>query len=95
MSISRSSAPWRRIIFNVSIGISFLYFPWWITALIGIVFVVSDQPFEIILWGVLIDALGGAPVPTFYNVEMLFTIGFLVLLIASRFVRTRLMIDYV
>jgi|GEM_PF-3729229 len=91
--MSRGSNNWKRILFNFALLLSLLYFPWWITALIGVLFIVSEQPFEIVIWGILIDALAGAPVPSFLGVEMLFTLSFFALLIIARLVRERLMME--
>ena len=82
---------WKRILFNGAMLLSLFYFSWWITALIGLLFIISVRPLEIILWGIGIDAFGAAPVPAYFNFEYFFTFGFLGALIAARMIRERIM----
>ncbi len=86
----RSSAT-IRLLFNAAMLLSLIYFPWWITALIGLLFIVSLRPIEVVFWGIVIDAFGAAPVPAYGGFQYFFTFGFLLALTAARVVRKRIL----
>ena len=48
------------------------------------------QAYEIIVWGFVADTLYGAPVALYYNIEFLFTLFFVVLVIIAVPLKRRL-----
>lgn len=52
----------KRILFNVSIVASLVFFQWWITLILILIgFFVFPKFYEGIVWGFIIDALFGTP----------------------------------
>lgn len=80
-----------RIVFNILMFLSVLFLPWWVTVIVAMVFLSKFKAYEIIFWGVFVDILYSASVPSFLNIEYLFTITFIVLLIISHYLKRRLM----
>jgi len=80
-----------RVIFNILMLGSILFLSWWVTAIVAIGFLFKFRAYEIILWGIFADVLYGASVPSFYNIEFLFTIGAIVFFILSYFLKKKLM----
>lgn len=80
-----------RIVFNILMFLSVLFLPWWVTVIVAMVFLSKFKAYEIIFWGVFADILYNASVPSFLNIEYLFTITFIVLLIISHYLKRRLM----
>ncbi len=70
---------------------SVLFLPWWITIIFAIGFLFMFNAYEIMLWGILADLLYGAPVESFYKIQFLFTIGFMLFFVASYFLKKKLM----
>jgi hypothetical protein len=91
MFTSVNNGLWKRLLFNLAMLLSLFYFPWWITALIGLLFIVSVRPLEIVLWGIVLDAFGAQPVPAYGNFQYFFTMVFLLALIVTKIVRRRIM----
>lgn len=79
-----------RIIMNIALALSILFFPWWVTGLLAVLMIFMFQAFEIILWGFIADTLYGAPVAAYYNTEFLFTLLFVALLILIVPIKRRL-----
>lgn len=80
-----------RIAFNVLMFASVLFLPWWVTVIVAVVFLFKFTAYEIMLWGVFADVLYSASVPSFYNIEFLFTIGAIVIFVLAYFIKRRLM----
>jgi len=77
-----------RILYNIVVLLSILFFPWWIFALVMILFVALVRvPYEILFWGLLIDSLFGSEL-------YVFTWGASIALILSIFIKERLLFYY-
>ena len=64
---------------------------WWLTWCAAIVLLFYFPIYyEIILWGVMYDALYGMALPEFWNVRYIFTIASIALFLISFFLRKRL-----
>lgn len=72
-----------RVVLNIFLGISILFFPWWISLIIGLVLIMSCKAYEIIVWGLLFDALYGTSVNIFYNIQYLGTLVFFAFFLLS------------
>lgn len=79
-----------RIIFNLLIFTSILFLPWWFTVIIAISFLFMFTSYEVILLGLFADILYSSSVPSFFNIEFLFTIVFIILFIIVYFVKNKL-----
>lgn len=79
-----------KIIFNLSIFASILFLPWWLTVIIAISFLFMFTSYEVILWGLFADILYSSPVLSFFNIEFLFTIVFIMLFIVVYFIKNKL-----
>ena len=67
---------------------------WWLTWCLAILLLFYFPVYlEIILWGVMYDALYGVALPEFWNIHYVFTIGS-VALFAVSFIIKRLLIAY-
>ena len=81
---------WLRIVMNIALAGSILFLPWWFTVLLATVHIFMFQAYEIIVWGFVADTLYGAPVALYYNIEFLFTLFFVVLVIIAVPLKRRL-----
>lgn len=64
---------------------------WWLTWCLSIVLLFYfPRYFEIILWGVIYDALYGIALPEFWNIRYIFTISSIILFVIAFFLRKRL-----
>lgn len=68
---------------NIALAGSILFLPWWSTVLFAVATLLVFQAYEIIVWGFVADTLYGAPVALYYNIEFLFTLFFVVLVIIA------------
>ncbi len=65
---------------------------WWIMWICAVVFLfLFPVYYEILLWGIVYDALYGLPLPQFWNFPYVFTTGTTILFLASIFVRKYLL----
>jgi hypothetical protein len=62
-----------RIFLNLCTLVSVLWFPWWLTIGFLVLLLAAARAYEVLFWGFILDALYGAPVPTFFNLPLLFT----------------------
>jgi hypothetical protein len=66
---------------------------WWMTWCLAIVLLFYfSSYYEIILWGIIYDALYGMALPEFWNIRYIFTISSIVLFIMAYFLRKKLII---
>ncbi len=85
----------KRILIRVGAGIlmfcCIMWGYWWLTwcAAIALLFYFPVY-YEIILWGVMYDALYGMALPEFWNVRYIFSIASIALFLLSFFLRKRL-----
>ena len=68
-----------RILFNIIMFSSVLFFPWWFTFVIAVFFLFFFDAYEVLFWGFLGDVLYGNPVPLYFNVPFLLTLVSLLL----------------
>ncbi len=70
-----------------------VYGYWWLTWIVAIALLFYFPIYyEIILWGVIYDALYGIALPEFWNIRFIFTIFSIILFILSIVLRKRLII---
>lgn len=80
-----------RILAGLTIIASIMWGYWWLTWTLAIVFLFFfPSYYELILWGVMYDALYGLPISQFYNFRYIFTIVTLILFVTSLFLRKSL-----
>ena len=66
---------------------------WWLTWCIAIALLFYFPVYyEIILWGIIYDAMYGTALPEFWNIRYIFTIASIVLFLIALFLRKRLVI---
>lgn len=71
--------------------ISILFGYWQITWILAIILLFLIQSYyEIILWGIIYDALYGMALPGFWNIKYIFTISSIVLFVVSVLIKKRL-----
>jgi len=80
----------KRILINISIFLSALFLPWWITLIFILLLVFSFIAPEILVWGFFIDVLYAAPVAPFLGFEFIFTFFFLFLYFVAHYLKKRL-----
>lgn len=78
-----------RIFLNIFILTSILFFPWWITLGIVLILLAIYNAYEVIVWGVFADALYSIPLVEFFNIQFIFTITFVLLLVISSFLKKK------
>lgn len=66
---------------NIALAGSILFLPWWFTILLAVIIIFMFQAYEIIVWGFVADTLYGIPIAAYYNIEFLFTLFFVALVI--------------
>ncbi len=82
-----------RIIFGILVLCSILWGYWWLTWSLSIIFLFYFPIyFEIIAWGILYDALYAIPLPSFWNINYIFTLVSIVLFLISLILKKRLII---
>ncbi|PIT96563.1 hypothetical protein COT82_02565 [Candidatus Campbellbacteria bacterium CG10_big_fil_rev_8_21_14_0_10_35_52] len=82
--------PYLRIIFNVLIFGSVLFFPWWFTIIIAIFFLSVFNAYEVLFWGLFADMLYGVSTPNFFGIQFIFTIIFTLFFICARILKKKL-----
>lgn len=81
----------QRIIYNALIGAAVLLFPWWALVGVLILFAVTVRsPYELLVWGLVIDGLYGFAGTRFLNIGF-FTWGASFVLLFSLFIKDRLL----
>lgn len=79
-----------RIVLNVLLFVSILFFPWWLTLVFGLVLLIRYAAYEIILYGFFADTIYGIPLPEFYGIQFLCTAVFMIALFASFFIKKKI-----
>ena len=79
-----------RLVLNICMGISILFFPWWVSLGLGLALLVMCKAYEVIAWGFLFDALYGAPLHSYYGIQYLGTLLFFALFIVSIFAKKKI-----
>lgn len=78
-----------RILANLFLLISILFFPWWVTAILGIILAFMYDAYELFGWGIFADSLYAVPLETFFNIEFLFTIYFAAVFVIVIFIKRK------
>lgn len=78
-----------RIFLDVLLFVSVFLLPWYVTLFIAIILLFLFRAYEIIIAGFIMDALYGTRL---YDVEFLFTLGFLALYFISQFMKKNLLL---
>lgn len=81
-----------HISLSVIFLLSVLFLPWWVSVFLAILLLSSYKSRLVILCGgLLMDTLYGAPIVSLFSISYLYTTLFLVLILTSMFLRTKLM----
>lgn len=78
-----------RIILNISLLISILFLPWWVSILLGILILFLYKFYEIIIWGIFADSLY-ASIDGFFGIQFIFTLTFTFLFLISILMKKRI-----
>ncbi len=79
-----------RIILNVAVLVSILFFPWFVTVIIGIIAVFLQKNFyEIIAWAIFYDLLYGVSGIHIWGFAFFFTAGALFLFYGAEFFKSK------
>jgi hypothetical protein len=79
----------RRILFHIAIAFSFLYLPWYVTALVLLSFVlVTGLYIEAFIWALAVDIIYGSTV-SLWGISYVFSISALIILPLVMFIRRR------
>lgn len=78
-----------RIFLNIFIFLSILFFPWWITLGVVLIILAIYNAYEVIVLGIFADALYSVPLVDFFNIQFVFTIIFVSLLVVSSFLKKK------
>lgn len=79
-----------RIVLNIALLFSILFFPWLATIFLSIVAVSAQRNFyEIVGWGIFYDLLYGIASISILGFNFFFTIGALILLYAAEFLKAK------
>ena len=79
-----------RIFLNVCVFLSILWFPWWVTIGFLLLLLGVSRAYEVLLWGVLLDVLYGAPLPDFFGVPLFFTLLCTLIVVVVEFIKPTL-----
>jgi len=81
----------KRIILNILLFLFIIICPWWLSVIFAVVILYYSRIFnEIILFGLMMDILYGNFSSNFNIMDYKFTLLFLILLLASFFIKKRL-----
>lgn len=73
-----------RIFCDISLFLSLFYLPWWLTALLGLIFLIYFNHFyEIIIIGAIADMVYGIPRKVFFDAEFVNTLAAVLLYLLS------------
>jgi len=81
----------KRVVASAGVFVSFLFLPWWVALLLGVLgtFYFSRY-YEIIILGIFIDVIYGAPEPSFIPFTLFFTAISIALYTLIRITKTKL-----
>jgi len=79
-----------RVILNLTLLISVLFLPWWVSIFFAVVLLVFFEAWEIMVWGVVFDALYSSPAPISFGGEFVFTILFVSFFVVAGILKKRL-----
>lgn len=74
-----------RVFLNVALAVSLVLLPWFVSLPFALVLLFRFRAYEILLWGVLADALYGAPVSVLGGLPIFFTLIFTLLFVAVEY----------
>lgn len=80
----------ERLLLNIMLLISVLFFTWWISVLVGLLLLFRRNAFEVVFWGFLMDVLYGVSLPAFWGFPLVMTSLFFVLYLVSVVLKQRL-----
>lgn len=73
-----------RISANIILCTSVLFFPWWVGAFFGILFLfIFNLFYEIIIWGIMADLLFGTKIASLYDFNMILSVGALLFFVCA------------
>ncbi len=67
-----------RLILNIALFISILFFPWYLTIILGLALVALYNSYEVLAWGFFADTLYATTLPALYGFQFIFTVIFLI-----------------
>lgn len=71
-----------RILFDIVLIFCIFIAPWWIPLIAAVIILVRYNAYEVLLAGLVMDALYGAPIAGWYGIEFIFTLLLLVLVVS-------------
>lgn len=72
--------------------VSVLFAPWWLSVALAVLLLSFFKAyFEVIVGGVIMDSVFGAPIMSLFNIEFLYTILFTILVVTTYFFRKVIM----
>lgn len=82
----------KRIIFDVILFLSIVAFaPWWVVVIFAIALTFYfPNYYEIIVAGVLLDAIYGTPQTLFFDSALFFSLGFLIIFLLVNILKKRI-----
>lgn len=80
-----------RIFFVIALCMLIIWAPWWLVwcCAIALLFYFPNY-YEIIIWGIVYDALYGISLPAFWNIEYIFTLFSILLFVMAVILKKRL-----
>ncbi len=82
-----------RVLLGIIVFSTILWGFWYLPLIISIILVfIIPKYYEIILWGIMYDALYGIPLDMFWHIPYIFSIASILFLIASLFFRKHLIV---
>lgn len=74
-----------RILLNIALLASIVWLPLWIAMIFLLVLVIRFRAYEVLLFGIAVDALYAAPVSVLFGLPIFFTLVFALFLIAAEY----------
>jgi hypothetical protein len=72
----------KRLIANIVLLLSIFFMPWWITLLLGVIFIsIFPNFYEIFIMGILMDLLYSYPKELFFNFNQIFSLGVILIFV--------------
>lgn len=80
----------RRTILNLSLFLSILFFPWWISLFVAVLLLVFHRAYEVLFWALFFDSLYGAPLESLWGIEYLATFALLIIFFVLEMVKKKM-----
>lgn len=81
-----------RLLINILLVPSILFFPWWVSLALGVLLLVKDRAYEVIVWAFVFDTLYGTAYIPFFGLQFIATLLFFILFFLSIAVKRRIIL---